>query len=359
MLEGSATGAKFSYMSERLGPIAAFERGVAPPRNSEIPKAWVLALVLAAAVVMAPFAGWVVLAIWLSGFARGLHERIAHRFRGRVHLAALVTVILLTLVLVPIGIVVTLLVIDAIALVAELAQSDQAHSVLVSLVSQKNPNPDASIGELILMQGDRALGIVRTIASSAAQVIIGLVILLAGIYAILVDGKAWFRWADDHSPIGSHALRRLADAFNETGRGLAFGIVGAGLMQALAATAAYLVLGVPQALPLGLLTLLFSIVPLIGTALVWVPVAVGLALTGRMGAGIGLAIYGVVVIGSIDNIARPWLARRGKLALPTFVVLVSMFGAVELFGGWGIIWGPLLVRMAKEALEVRRAAMPA
>jgi len=141
------------------------------------------------------------------------------------------------------------------------------------------------------------------------------------------------------------------------GSGLAFGIVGAGLLQALAATAAYLVLDVPQALPLGLLTLLFSIVPLIGTALVWVPVAVGLAMTGRMGAGIGLAIYGVVVIGSIDNIARPWLARRGKLALPTFVVLVSMFGAVELFGGWGIIYGPLLLRLAKEALEVRREAM--
>jgi len=112
-------------------------------------------------------------------------------------------------------------------------------------------------------------------------------------------------------------------------------------------------------IPLGLLTLLFSIVPLVGTAIVWVPVAAGLALTGRVGAGIGLAIYGVLVIGSIDNLARPWLARRGKLQLPTFVVLVSMFGAVELFGGWGVVFGPLLVRLAKEALEVRREAMQA
>jgi predicted PurR-regulated permease PerM len=63
------------------------------------------------------------------------------------------------------------------------------------------------------------------------------------------------------------------------------------------------------------------------------------------------------VIGSIDNLARPWLARRGKLALPTFVVLVAMFGAVELFGGWGLVFGPLLVRLAKEALEVRRDAL--
>jgi predicted PurR-regulated permease PerM len=346
-------------MSDRTGPNAAFTTGVTTPRNTEIPKTWVIALVIAAGVLLAPFAGWVVLAIWLSGFARGLHERITQRFHGRVQLGALLTVVLLTLVLVPIGIIVGLLVIDAIALVADLAQSDRAHSLLVSLVSQKNPNPDASIGELILMQGDRAIGIVRMIITQAAQIIIGLVILLAGIYALLVDGKSWYKWADEHAPIGSRALRRMADAFNETGRGLAFGVVGAGLLQALAATAAYMVLEVPQALPLGLLTLLFSIVPLFGTALVWAPVAVGLAMTGRLGAGIGLAVFGVVVIGSLDNLARPWLARRGNLQLPTFLVLVSMFGAVELFGGWGIIWGPLVLRLAKEALEVRREAMQA
>jgi predicted PurR-regulated permease PerM len=346
-------------MSDQTGPNAAFTWVVTTPRSTEIPKTWVIALVIAAGVLLAPFAGWVVLAIWLSGFARGLHERITHRFHGRVQLAAFLTVLLLTMVLVPIGIIVGMLVIDAIALISDLAQSDQAHSILVSLVSEKNPNPDASVGELILMQGDRAIGIVRTIISEAAQIIIGLVILLAGIYAMLVDGKSWYKWADEHAPIGSKALRRMADAFNETGRGLAFGVLGAGLLQAIAATAAYVVLDVPQALPLGLLTLLFSIVPLFGTALVWMPVAAGLAMTGRLGAAAGLAAFGVLVIGSLDNIARPWLARRGHLQLPTFLVLVSMFGAVELFGGWGIIWGPLLLRLAKEALEVRREAMQA
>src|SRR6185503_5589609 len=116
------------------------------PRNSEIPKTWVIALVLAAAVLLAPFAGWVVLAFWLSGFARGLHDRITARLHGRVHLAAFLTVALLTMVLVPVGIIVTMLVIDAIALIADLMQSDQAHSVLTTLVSEKNPNPDASVG---------------------------------------------------------------------------------------------------------------------------------------------------------------------------------------------------------------------
>lgn len=328
-------------------------------RNTEIPKTWVIVLVIAAGILLAPFAGWVVLAIWLSGFARGLHERITHRLHGRVHLAAFLTVALLMLVLVPVGAVLTMLVMDAIALIGKLAQSDQAHSVLVSLVSRKNASTETGIRELLVSQGDRAYTIVRTVLTSAAAVVIGLVILVAGVYSMLIDGKRWYAWADQHAPMGSHALHRLADAFTETGRGLAFGIAGAGLLQSLVATAAYLVLGVPQAMALGLLTLIFSVVPVVGTAIVWLPIAAGLAMTGRVGAGIGLAIYGVVVVGTIDNIARPWLASRGKLQLPMFLVLVAMFGGVELFGGWGIIYGPLLVRLAKEALEVRREAMQA
>jgi predicted PurR-regulated permease PerM len=308
---------------------------------------------------MTPFIGWIILAIWLSGFARDGHGRLARRLGNRPHLAAFLTVLGMTLVLAPLGAVLTVLIMDAVALVTSLAQSDQAHSILTSLVSDKNPNPEASIGELLAMQGERAFGLVRVIATSAANILVGLFIVLVGIYAMLVEGGRWYGWAEDHAPMGPKAVRRFAGAFVETGRGLAFGMVGAGVLQALIATAAYLVIGVPQALALGLLTLVFSILPLVGTAIVWIPVAAGLALTGRVGAGIGLAVFGIVVIGTIDNLARPWLTRYGKLQLPTFVVLVAMFGAIELFGGWGILFGPLIVRLAKEALILRREAVQA
>lgn len=339
--------------------IAALDRCVDPAQSYEFPRAWTIVLVIAAGLLMAPFAGWVVLAIWLSGFARPLHERLARGLRGRQHVAAFIVVILMMLVLVPVGAVVTVLVIDAIALITRLAQSDEARSVLVSLVSDGTADSEASIGQLVMSQGERALGIAKMIFSGAAHVIIGLVVLLAGMYAMLVDGRSWYAWAEDHAPMGPRAVRRFAAAFVETGRGLAIGILGAGVLQAILATIAYLVLAVPQAFALGLLTLVFSVVPVVGTALVWVPVAAGLAMTGRVYAGVGLAIFGVVVIGSIDNVARPWLTKYGKLQLPTFIVLVAMFGAVELFGGWGILFGPLIVRMAKEALEVRREAVQA
>jgi len=330
-------------------------------KDCEIPRVWVILLGVGAGLLMWPFAGWIILAAWLIGFARPLHRRLTKRLHGRDHLAAVITVGALTLVLVPLGVVIGMLIVDSIDLISNLAESDKAHSVLTTLVSKDtaNANPDASMGQLLLSQGDRALGIVKIVFASAAQIIIGLVVLFAGMYGMLVEGGQWYRWICDNAPVDKKTVRRFAEAFTETGRGILFGVAGAGLMQAVVATIAFLVLGVPQAFALGLLTLIFSIVPVVGTAIVWVPVAAGLALTGRVYEGIGLAIFGITVIGSIDNLARPWLTRFGHLKLPGFVVLVAMFSGVELVGGWGIIYGPLIVRLAKEALELRREGMQA
>lgn len=330
-------------------------------KDCDIPRVWVILLVVAAAILLTPFAGWIILAAWLSGFARPIHTRLTRRLHGHDHLAAVLTVGLLTLVLIPLGVVVGLLVVDAIALISNLAESDRAHSLLTSLVAKESTqaNPDASMGELLLSQGDRAVGILKIVAASAAGMIMGLVVLFAGMYGMLVEGRHWYTWICQNAPFDKKTVRRFAEAFTETGRGILIGVAGAGLLQAIVATAAYLLLGVPQALALGFLTLMFSIVPVVGTAIVWVPVAAGLALTGRVYEGVGLAIFGAVVIGSIDNLARPWLTRWGHLQLPGFVVLVAMFSGVQLIGGWGIIYGPLVVRLAKEALELRREGMQA
>jgi predicted PurR-regulated permease PerM len=326
-------------------------------KDCEIPRWWVIGLAIGACLLMAPFAGWIILAVWLSGFARGLHGRLTRNFRGHDHLAAAVCVGLMMLVLVPLGVVTAMLIIDAIDLVTKLLESKQGHQMLVALVSKEaEPNPNASVQQLLLSQGDRAFGVIKLIAASAAQIIVGMVVLVAGVYAMLINGGRWYKWIEEHSPMNKKAVRRFAGAFNETGHGLMVGVAGAGIMQGIVATIAFLVLGVPQAFALGLLTVMLSIVPVVGTALVWAPVAIGLALTGRIYEGVGLAIFGITVIGSIDNLARPWLTRRGKLQLPGFVVLVAMFGGVELVGGWGILFGPLVVRLAKEALEVRREA---
>ena len=149
-------------------------------------------------------------------------------------------------------------------------------------------------------------------------------------------------------------LRRLRAAFHEVGKGLLVGVGLTGLAQAGVATIAYFFLGIPRALVLGLLTFVMSLIPSVGTAIVWIPIAVGLAVTGRTTAAAILVVIGVGVISTVDNILRPVFARYGELQLSSFALLLSMFGGLALFGGWGLALGPLLVRLAIEALEIAK-----
>jgi predicted PurR-regulated permease PerM len=322
-----------------------------PPRSTIGVVRW--GLIAACAVLLAPLAPAVMLALWLSSLAGVLHRPLTRRLGGRVRLAAWISVIALTAILIPFILVVASLAADAFALATQLVHSPRGKEVLEQLVAKSGSSEHGASGywNFLLGQEDRAWGLIQQVAGTATRVVIGLVVIVGGTYALLVDGKSWWAGLEARSPIPPAMLDRLRDAFYETGRGLFIGIGGAGLVQAVVATIAYLVLGVPHAFELGMLTFCFSVFPAVGTAIVWVPVAIGLALTDRTGAAIALAIIGIGVIGTVDNLVRPILARRGSLQLPSYVVLVSMFAGVQVIGAWGLLVAPLVVRLAKAALE--------
>ena len=318
------------------------------------PVMWLaLGLIAASAILLAPFAPYALIAVWLAVWMRPSQQRLAAKLGDRPQLAALamtaavlVAACGLVLLLVPLAA-------DAYELIVKTISSGQGKQIFASLVSPGGEGGELSI-EQLASHTDRAWPILQRIAGTAAQALIGAFVFFAGVYAVLVEGAGWYQWIERHAPASPSTVRRLAGAFQETGRGMFFGVVGAGLLQSIVATVAYLALGVPQALALGLLTLACSVLPAVGTAIVWVPVAIGLALTGQTTEAIILAVCGIAVIGAIDNFARPFLARRGRLQLPTYVVLLAMFGGIAVLGGWGLILGPLAVRMAREAIEIHR-----
>jgi predicted PurR-regulated permease PerM len=310
------------------------------------------ALVVGAGVIAWPYAPWILLAIWIAAFARGPCARLARGLGGRRSLAAALTIIALALLLVPLVVLAASLVGDAIELVDRALATDRAQEFLRRLVQGDGRERSLSdLVDLATANGGHAWAIVRQLVGTVAQIVIGVVILVAGAYAMLIDGPRWYAWLERHAPIPRDALGRLSAAVLETGRGLFVGVVGAGLAQSIVATIVYVALDVPRPFALGLLTLACSVIAVIGTGIVWVPVAAGLAITGRPVAALVLAIAGVALIGTIDNVVRPYLARRGHLQLPTYAVLVSMFGGIALLGARGLLIGPLVVRLARAALE--------
>ncbi len=317
---------------------------------------WLAAALLAASVVILwPFAPWILFAIWSSALIRPQHRWLVRHLGERPRLAALVTTLGLVVIVAPLIVFLASLTDDAIALVRRAIATDRVQNLLHSLAGQNGEGSDSgSLVGLVVSQGGRAWALAQQVAGTTAKIVIGLVIAIGGLYGLLVDGGRWYAWLEDHAPITKTSFRRLAGATVETGRGLLFGVLGAGLAQAIVATVFYVALGVPQPFALGVITLACSIIPALGTAIVWVPISIALALSGRDTAAIVLATGGILVIGTIDNFVRPCLARKGRLQLPTFVVALAMFGGIASMGARGLILGPLILRLAKELLAIWR-----
>jgi predicted PurR-regulated permease PerM len=122
------------------------------------------------------------------------------------------------------------------------------------------------------------------------------------------------------------------------------GSVIVAIVQGLIGGIVFWALGVEGALLWGVMMGLFSLLPAVGTGLVWVPVAIYLFAIGAIAKGLILVICGLFVIGMVDNILRPILVGRDT-RMPDYVVLISTLGGLQLFGFSGIVIGPVIAAL--------------
>ncbi|HRC55195.1 MAG TPA: AI-2E family transporter [Kofleriaceae bacterium] len=306
----------------------------------------------AAAAVLLPFWPALVLAVWMGTALRRWVRPFRRATGERQHAAAVLTVLTVVLIVAPLAALASVVASDALQLVERMLGSQEAQSFLRGLVAHNEPGSTPSLSELVTEHGARAWSVFRGVSSVAVKALLGIVVFIVTLYAVLADGPGLHAWLVRHAPLSSPVLARLGDAFHETGRGLFVGVLGAGFIQGVAAAVIFVALGVPRPIVLGALTIVASIVPNLGSALVWLPVAAGLAFTERHTAAIVLVVLGVGLIGTIDNVFRPLLSRRASLQLPAFMVLLSMLGGILLIGTWGFLAGPLVLRLAKEVLQL-------
>jgi predicted PurR-regulated permease PerM len=317
----------------------------------------VLLLTVASFFTLQPLWVSLVLAAWIAIIARPLHRLITRWMGNAVRSAGVTTVLLVLVTLTPVALVVLSLASDAISLAERLSQSDGMRDALAVFISNDaTTTPQDGLVpyfELARRHGSSALDTVSKVAGATTTAVISIVVFVYGFYAFLVHGQRASDWLSVCTPLRSSDVRRFGAVFEETGRGLMIGVGLTAVLQAIVATLGYLAVGLPHALVLGLLTLVTGLIPAIGTGLVWVPISIALYLGGRPGAAI--FVLGVGLFISIaDNFVRPWLSRHARLKLPTFVLFVAMLGGIIAFGPWGLILGPLFVRMTIEGVAILR-----
>lgn len=173
---------------------------------------------------------------------------------------------------------------------------------------------------------------------------INLFVLVFVLYFMLVGGQKMEKYINDILPFNEKNSQDVVHEINMIVRSNAIGIPLLAIIQGSVATIGYFIFGAPNALILGLITCFVTIIPMVGSALIWFPTAAYLALTGDWFNAIGLLLYGGAVVSQLDNLIRFVLQKKMANIHP----LITVFGVViglSLFGFMGIIFGPLLLSL--------------
>ncbi|CAF1002112.1 unnamed protein product [Rotaria sp. Silwood1] len=344
-----------------------------------------------------------ILAVWLSTICRPVlewlvnHLPLMNRCReksSRSAIAAFLLVFFGIVVIIPIILIIIALTGSTLNFVANLSNSTTARNAINLLVPPINKNDNTNhskdssssfnstnqsfidfikggknatfnllerlliqrdaIADVVQLFGGKALSVLSTVAGATVQFIIGILIFLVSTYTFLLHGVELWTWTVTHSPLSVKHMERFKDAFQETGRGLLIGVCLTCAVQGCVAAIAYLCLQIPRWYALGVLTGFCSLIPILGTAIVWIPITIGLFIQQAYLKAVIMIIVGVLAIGSVDNLLRPIFSKMASLKMSTLLLLLTIFGGLELLGAWGALLGPLIVRLATEAIILVR-----
>lgn len=189
------------------------------------------------------------------------------------------------------------------------------------------------------------------------QVLTNLLLCFFLLYFMLISGRKMERRMQEFVSLKDENIDDIWASTRVMVVSNAIGIPVLAIIQAVAATVGYMIFGVEGALIWGLLTGILSMLPVVGTAIVFVPLVAYLYATGHSGQATGVLIYAIVVISNIDNVMRFTLLRKLGDVHPIITVLGVMVG-VPLFGFMGLIFGPLLLSYMLLLIRIYRVEFP-
>lgn len=323
-----------------------------PPPNRRFAFWCLFAAMLIWGATLFPFWKPLLMASLLAAAVSGIHERICQALRGRRWIAAaVVTLAVNILILLPIAGLVAMAVSqfdEVIALVQTFIAERGYQSLVEALPEALRTRVEEFIATLpTTLSSLASKGVTASVARQAVggltvmgSLLTQFVLMIVALYFLLMDGPRLRGWMVQVLPLHPTRTGAIVQRFRETSRTILGANLLTSIIQASIATVGYLIAGVPQALFFGLLTFFTSFFPGIGTAIVSLPVAAGMALAGHLYAAVFLAVWSMVAVGLVDNVVRPYLAR-GNTHSHGAVVLFAILGSISLFGAIGLVLGPL------------------
>lgn len=331
--------------------------------NNQARRVFVVLIVLALAllgVIIRPFAEALFFAAVIAATLFPLQERLARLLRRRPNLAAsLLSLSVVVALVTPIGGIAAFAVTESIngaRFIAKTVQSEGMTGLLNELPSPvhkaadqllkrfplEEQDLDSALQQQASSQGGKAARAVTGALAATGSFVLQAVMMTIALFFLLVDGASLVRWLEQVSPLEDGQMTELLVEFRKvTGAVLISSLATSGV-QALAALVGFLISGVPHPLFFATITFFVSFIPAIGAGGMCLGAAVLLLAMGKTWMAVFLAIWGLAVVGTVDNVIKPLLVKRG-LHMHGAIVFFALLGGLAVFGTVGLLAGPLIV----------------
>lgn len=311
-----------------------------------------------------------VLALILATLLFPLNEYLGKKWKNRKNLAAFFICMALTVVLLlPMVFLLISLAHEALGLYAAAKDPKKLEQWRAWLSTDTNPMlqkleywlpgswriRDLQLGQKLREQvegwGIGVLAYMTAFAGGLFNFLMNYFIMLTTLFFLLRDADYFAQKLRSVSPLSEKYERMFVERFRIIARATVIGNLLTAVAQGVTGGFVFAVLGLSNPILWGTLTAFFSLVPVVGTALIWVPWALYLLAIGSTGKAILLVLLEVLAVGSIDNVLRPWLIE-GKVRMHTMLVFFSIMGGLNYFGIAGLLLGPLVVAVTLTFFEI-------
>lgn len=308
--------------------------------------------------LLSPFLPALVLSAIIATVCYPLYVRVKRltRMKSSGLPSFITTILVFILVVGPIGLVGYLIFLEAASFYAGVAAGKSISiaptlSMAQDLVDRFVPNANIDI-TLYAQQGAGwiASSMGKVFASTAS--LIGLlVIAFIGLYYLFKDGERLMKSLIRLSPLPDKADAKIIDRLARSVQSVLIGSLSIGLIQGTLTAIGFTIFGVPQAILWGMVAAIAALIPAVGTSLVFIPTVAFLVIAESYTSAIGVAVWGIIIVGLVDNFLGPYLMSRGSSMHP-FLVLVSALGGLTVFGPVGFVLGPVIMSFMVALLEV-------
>ena len=314
--------------------------------------------------VFKPYLGALCIAVILRIVFDSFHEKILRFARGSENLAAVLsTLAIVFFIIVPLIVVGVFLLDDIQNLYLKIVSGNIDFSFVERLTSPAHDFIKGFIPDFAVDLREYAreglsfiLTHIGSVFSSIVSLIFNFFLMLLALFYLFRDGKRFRKSVIFLSPLSDNYDESILVRLSEGVSSVVKGSLLVAIVQGALAALGFFIFGVPNPMLWGSFAAVAALVPNLGTAIVVLPAIAFLFWTGAAGSAFGLLVWGVVIIGLVDNILAPYLMKRGLKVHP-FLVLLGVLGGFAFFGPLGFLVGPVLVALLMALLDMYPSIM--